>query len=167
MANLTDKQERFVKEYLVDLNATAAYKRAGYSARGNSAEVNASRLLRNAKVEVRVQEAFSERAQRVEVDQDWVLEKLVANVARSMKVEAVYNKDGDEIGEYQYQGSVANKALELVGKHLGMFRNDGAGVNVSVNVDNRPTAKPLKDWTNEELAFYESILGTGELSPDG
>ena len=47
---MTPKQQRFVEEYLVDLNASAAYARAGYVARGNSAEVNASRLLRNAQV---------------------------------------------------------------------------------------------------------------------
>ncbi len=46
---LTAKQKTFVNEYLVDLNATAAYKRAGYTVRGNAAEANASRLLRNAK----------------------------------------------------------------------------------------------------------------------
>ncbi len=44
-AALTPKQERFVAEYLVDLNATAAYRRAGYKARGRSAENAASRLL--------------------------------------------------------------------------------------------------------------------------
>jgi phage terminase small subunit len=38
------RHERFVAEFLIDLNATAAYKRAGYRARGHSAEVNASRL---------------------------------------------------------------------------------------------------------------------------
>lgn len=167
MDGLNDKQIRFVHAMLVEPNATQAYIAAGYKSRGPAAEATASRLLRNHKVAAALTKLREERAERVEVDQDWVLEKLVANVARSMKVEAVYNADGDEIGEYQYQGSVANKALELVGKHLGMFRNDGAGVNVNVNVDNRPTAKPLKDWTNEELAFYESILGTGELSPDG
>jgi phage terminase small subunit len=42
---LTCKQDEFVRHYLVDLNATAAYRRAGYGARGNSAEVNAARLL--------------------------------------------------------------------------------------------------------------------------
>ena len=47
---LSPMQERFVQEYLVDCNATAAYKRAGYKGQGNVAEVNAHRLLRQAKV---------------------------------------------------------------------------------------------------------------------
>ncbi len=47
---LNDMQVRFVEEYLIDLNRTAAYRRAGYKGEGNTAYVNASRLLRNAKV---------------------------------------------------------------------------------------------------------------------
>lgn len=121
MDGLNDKQIRFVHAMLVEPNATQAYIAAGYKSRGPAAEATASRLLRNHKVAVALTKLREERAERVEVDQDWVLEKLVANVDRSMKVEPVYNKEGDEIGEYQYQGSVANKALELVGKHLGMF----------------------------------------------
>ena len=45
MPDLTPKQRRFAEEYCIDLNATAAYLRAGYTARGNSAEAAASRLL--------------------------------------------------------------------------------------------------------------------------
>jgi hypothetical protein len=48
---LTAKQRRFAAEYLQDMNATAAYRRAGYRARGHAAEVNACRLLRNAEVQ--------------------------------------------------------------------------------------------------------------------
>jgi len=50
-SKLTAKQRRFADEYLIDLNATAAYKRAGYAGDGHGAEVNASRLLSNAEVE--------------------------------------------------------------------------------------------------------------------
>jgi phage terminase small subunit len=51
---LTDKQERFVSEYLKDMNATAAYKRSGYVAQGHSAEVNAARLLSKAEIQARI-----------------------------------------------------------------------------------------------------------------
>ena len=43
--SLNHRHRRFVAEYLVDLNATAAYRRAGYKARGHSAEASAARLL--------------------------------------------------------------------------------------------------------------------------
>ena len=49
-AELTERQARFAYEYTVDGNATAAYKRSGYSATGNSAEVGGSKLVRNVKV---------------------------------------------------------------------------------------------------------------------
>jgi phage terminase small subunit len=61
---LTPKQQRFVAEYCVDFNATAAYIRAGYEARGNSAEVSACRLLRNAKVKKAIERKQREVAKR-------------------------------------------------------------------------------------------------------
>ncbi len=75
MAALTAKQKKFADEYLVDLNATAAYRRAGYVAKGNAAEVNASRLLSNAKVQMYIQERMAEREKRTGITQDMVLQR--------------------------------------------------------------------------------------------
>lgn len=71
---LTAKQQRFVDEYLIDLNATQAAIRAGYSA--NTAEQQASRLLTNVKVRAYLAERQSARAGRVEITQDMVLKEL-------------------------------------------------------------------------------------------
>lgn len=71
---LNDMQLRFVEEYLIDLNRTAAYKRAGYKGEGNTAYVNASRLLRNAKVGQAVRDAMDARAKRTQISQDAVLQ---------------------------------------------------------------------------------------------
>lgn len=71
---LNDMQVRFVDEYLIDLNRTAAYKRAGYKGEGNTAYVNASRLLRNAKVSEAVRDAMNARACRTHITQDAVLQ---------------------------------------------------------------------------------------------
>lgn len=71
---LTAKQQRFVDEYLIDLNATQAAIRAGYSA--NTAEQQASRLLTNVKVRAYLSERQSARAGRVEITQDMVLKEL-------------------------------------------------------------------------------------------
>lgn len=73
---LNVRQQRFVEEYLVDLNATAAYRRAGYTATGNAAEVNAARLLRHAQVQIAIGAAQAERLERTRVDADWVLARL-------------------------------------------------------------------------------------------
>lgn len=76
MRKLTDKQERFCEEYIVDLNATAAYQRAGYSATGAAARVNASRLLTNANVAARIQQLKDERSARTLIKADRVLEEF-------------------------------------------------------------------------------------------
>lgn len=71
---LTPKQERFVAEYLIDLNATQAAIRAGYSAK--SAAEQASRLLINVKVAKAVEAAQAARSARTEITQDRVLKEL-------------------------------------------------------------------------------------------
>ena len=72
---LTDKQAAFVREYLVDMNATAAYKRAGYTAQGNAAEAAASRLLSNVKVAAEIEKAQAALAERTEITQEMVLKR--------------------------------------------------------------------------------------------
>jgi phage terminase small subunit len=71
---LTPKQSRFVEEYLVDLNGKQAAIRAGYSAK--AAEVQASRLLRNVKVQQALQAAMQAQSRRSEVRADRVVAEL-------------------------------------------------------------------------------------------
>ena len=76
---LTPKQRIFADEYLADLslNATAAYKRAGYKHRNdNVAAVEASKLLRNPKVAAYIEKRMQDRQQRVEIDADYVIKRL-------------------------------------------------------------------------------------------
>jgi phage terminase small subunit len=75
---LTAKQQRFVEEYLCDLNAAAAYRRAGYAALGNAAEVNAARLLRNAQVAAEIERRKKRRAEQAEIRAEAVLQRLWA-----------------------------------------------------------------------------------------
>ena len=106
MARLTDKQKRFVAEYLVDLNATQAAKRAGYK------DPNIGRqLITKNNVSTAIQEAMSNRETRTEITQDRVLNEL-GKVAFAKAADCT-----DATLKY------ANKlrALELIGKHLGMF----------------------------------------------
>ncbi len=71
-----DAHERFAHEYLVDLNATAAYRRVYPKAKGTTAEVNGCRLLGNAKVAARVGELQSARSQRTQITADMVIAEL-------------------------------------------------------------------------------------------
>ena len=75
MTKLTDKQELFCREYLVDLNATQAAIRAGYSE--NTASEQGARLLVNVKVQNYIQELKQQRNDRNKIDADYVLKRLV------------------------------------------------------------------------------------------
>lgn len=95
MANgkLTPKQEAFIREYLVDLNATAAYKRAGYAAANDHvAAANAHALMRKHEISSAIEAALNERNGRVEVTADRVLLEL-ARVAFS-DPRKLYRADG-------------------------------------------------------------------------
>ena len=103
---LSPKQERFVAEYLIDLNATAAYKRAGYKGQGRSAENAASRLLGNVGVQEAIQVARQRLQQKSELSAQWVLDHL--------KTEA------ERVGEGSSH-SARVKAVELIGKTFALF----------------------------------------------
>lgn len=72
---LNDKQEMFCREYLVDLNATQAAIRAGYS--DKTARSQANRMLTNVDIEKRIQELMSSRSEQLKVDAKYVLRRLV------------------------------------------------------------------------------------------
>ncbi len=120
-ANLTPKQQRFVAEYLIDLNATAAYKRAGYKGTGNSAEVTASQLLSNPKVAKVVKTALDKRSEDLDIDAKYVLTTIRDTIDRCSQAVPVRDKEGGETGEYRFDAGAVLKGAELLGKHLKMF----------------------------------------------
>ena len=105
---LTPKQQRFVDEYLVDLNATQAYLRAGYKVSETVANVNASRLMANAKVQAAIEKRKQDRAQRVEVTQDYVIKTIKDTIERCSSEEC-------------FDPKAVLRGAELLGKHLGIF----------------------------------------------
>ena len=118
-AKLTPKQQRFIDEYLVDLNGTKAAIRAGYSEK--TARQMASENLSKPYIQEAVATAQQVRAGRVGVDQDWVLKNLVMLVERCMQHEPVTGAGGADIGMFTFNASVAQATLQTIGKHLGMF----------------------------------------------
>lgn len=147
---LSARQQRFVDEYLVDLNATQAAIRAGYAERG--ARVQGCRLLAQPNVDAAIQRGAAKRQRRTEIDQDRVLKELAAigfHDARTLfgdggslkppaewdddtaaaiaglEVEELFDGRGDErehIGTLRkIKRNDKVKALELLGRHLKMF----------------------------------------------
>lgn len=99
------KQQRFVVEYLIDLNATAAAARAGYK----HPNQQGPRLLVNVGIAKAIESARSKAAENAEVTREWIIEQLRVNAIQCMAK-----------GE-TFSPSAANKALELLGKEHRMF----------------------------------------------
>ncbi len=112
---LTPKQKRFVAEYLVDLNATAAAIRAGYSKK--TAEVIGYENLRKPQIAQAVRLEMDNLQKRTEVTQDYVIGKL----------REIADKDASDAQDSDLKYSNKIKALELLGKHLGAWepKDDG------------------------------------------
>ena len=81
------------------------------------------------------------RPERAGLTQDWVLGRLREVAERCLQHEAVRDRKGDPTGEYTFNVTGANKALELIGRHLGMFAERQAGQNLNFAV----SAEPLSD----------------------
>lgn len=118
-SDLTPRQRQFVLEYLVDLNATQAAIRAGYSEK--TAEVQGPRLLGNVRVKAAIEEATEQREKRTQITQDYVLNGIRQLVERCIQAEPVRDREGRETGEYRFDAFAALKGYELLGKHLKMF----------------------------------------------
>ena len=147
---LTAKQERFVAEYLVDLNATQAAIRAGYSKR--NADKIGSELLGKTRVAESIKEAQSRREKRTEITQDKVLREIAliafldARKVMSWGPRGVTFLDSDSLSEdvarcvveasqtvTPHGGTIRVKmadklsALKLLGEHLGIFNTKSTG----------------------------------------
>jgi phage terminase small subunit len=122
---LRPKQEAFVREYLVDLNATQAAIRAGYSER--TAKSIGAENLTKPDIRARIDELLLKRSEKLELSAEWVLSKLKDVAERCLtEVEPILAFDYEEkrmmeTGEYKFDSQGANRALELIGKHLKMF----------------------------------------------
>jgi phage terminase small subunit len=146
VADLTPKQARFVEEYLIDLNATDAARRAGYSAK--TAEQQGPRLLGNVGVAAAIQAAISARSARTQVTADRVVEELARLGFSDMREFAEWGAAGVKLrnsdtlpddaarcvaevsqtiteggGSLKFKLHDKKGALELLGRHLGMFND--------------------------------------------
>lgn len=138
---LTPKQKKFCDEYLIDLNATQAAIRAGY--KKDYADRMAYKLVENSRVKEYIQECMKEREKRTETKQDRAINEIAkiafANITDYVQIKnnevkiietekltndqkaAIINiKQGANGIEIKMADKI--KALELLGRHLGMFK---------------------------------------------
>ena len=154
--SLTARQARFVSEYLVDLNATQAAIRAGYSPSG--ARAHACRLLMKEDVKAAVEKAM---ARRTQLCQDEVIEDLrelrdICMGRRSVKIMTIVKnaREGTaepvEVEGMMFEPASANRALELLGKHMKMFTDKmdmtSNGQTLQSGVLLVPPVPSLSEW---------------------
>ncbi len=156
MAKLSPKQQLFADEYLIDLNATQAAIRAGYSPK--TADQQGSRLLTIVKVRTYIEQKMAERSRRTGINQDRVLQELAKiafvkatdlidpkdasvlenasdddlAVIQSIKVKESWGEKGSSV-EREIKLADKTRSLEMLGRHLGMF-NDKLDVNATQKV---------------------------------
>ena len=140
---MTKKQKLFIEEYLIDLNATQAAIRAGYSA--ESAYSIGQENLKKPEIRARIEQAMAERSKRTGVNADRIIMELAkiafVNAMDVIDTESATIKDdaapedtaaiqsvkvktfGEDGLEREIKMADKLKALELLGKHLGMFKD--------------------------------------------
>lgn len=125
---MKDRQRQFVEEYLIDLNATQAAIRAGYSKK--SAAYIGMENLRKPHIAAAIQAEMDKRSAKAELTAAYVLESIQEVAERCMQRVPVMVGQGenrtqlvDEEGNHvwAFDASGANKSLELLGKHLKLF----------------------------------------------
>ncbi len=131
MANLTAKQQRFCDEYLIDLNATQAAIRAGYSKKRASEQ--AYQLLQKTTVQDFIKQRMDEKEKKLIADQDEVLQYLTAVLRGSSKASVLARDDigADRVIEKPPDEKERLKAAELLGKRYGIYSE-------KVSVDMKP-----------------------------
>ena len=142
---LTDKKERFCREYVIDYNQTKAAIRAGYAEK--SAAKKGCSLMKEPEVAAYIRQLQTEQKERLMLTSDHVLLELWDVYQKCMQAVPVEEWDYDlhtmvKTGEYQFDSKGATKALEMIGKHLGMFDK---------NEDTDPDAGPVFITGEDEL----------------
>ena len=132
---LTAREERFCIEYLVDLNATQAAIRAKYSKK--TAGAIGSENLKKPHISARIKELQFKVAEKIGIDINWITTRFKEISDRCMQavpvmefdatIKMMDQKTNDEgKGVWEFDSSGANKATELLGKHIGYFEVDNS-----------------------------------------
>lgn len=157
---LTSKQQRFVEEYLIDLNGTQAAIRAGYSKK-TAAEIGAENL-KKPQIAAAVQAEMDGRSRRTEITADYVLESIVSTMERCKQAEPVFDRKGDHVEvetpdggtarAYTFNAAGVLKGAELLGKHLKLF-TEKVELSGAIDINHR----------EEALAEIDALFGPTDI----
>ena len=144
---LSQKQKRFGREYMVDLNVAAAYVRAGYSEKG--AQSGGSRLLRDPRIQAYIAELEAEATERAGLTIDGVLNNL---------------REDRDAARAAGQYGPAVRADELLGKYLAMFTDVNKNIDVpDIPVEDAVTEMCTKNGVVHEIARALIMQGVEAL----
>lgn len=158
---ITAKQRRFAEEYVVDLNATQAAKRAGYSE--NSAHVQGPRLLDNADIQAAILDMRADRSKRTGIDAAWLLNRLADEAEAD--VADLYDDNGNlkpvkEWPKIWRQGLVAGLDVEMV-KAGGSDPDAGMSIIKKIRLSDRVKRLELIGKHIGVKAFEETVRVKG------
>ena len=140
---LNEKQKQFCEEYIIDLNGTQAAIRAGYSKK--TANEQAAQLLAKLSIQEYIQKIKNKRSERVKYSQDELMRDILEVKNRCMQAVPVMVFDKEEKcmvqatengdGVWKFDSNGANKALDMLAKHVGFYETDNKqkAFNISVN----------------------------------
>lgn len=163
---LTPKQEKFCQEYMIDLNATQAAIRAGYSEK--TAYSMASENLRKPEIQKYIQELQEGIKKRNRISQDEIIQDLIEIKNRCLqnvpvmyfdKIDKEWKQEGADCGEpvYKFDANGANKALDLLGKITGAFKEDNKQKQTVLNPVHKVFITEEQDKLVDKL--IDEVLG--------
>jgi phage terminase small subunit len=120
---ITEQHRVFAMEYTRTWNARAAYQKLHPHSKYNSAKVLGIRMLQNKNVQLYLDYLAKKKNERYEITKDQIMKDLDTVKRQAMNAVPAFDKDGEFTGEFRFDGSVANKSIELQGKEIGMFVN--------------------------------------------
>ncbi len=126
--DLEDKEKLFCELYVNthNHNGTGAYLQAYQADSYGAAATGASRLVKKTNIQLYINHLNDERSKKLKVSSSFVITGLMENYFRCMQAEPIIGADGEPIGIYKHNPNAANKALELIGKHLDMWEKGSA-----------------------------------------
>ena len=128
------KHEAFARELAKGSSQAESYASAGY----RPSDQHASRLASDGKVLARVAELTARITDAVMLTREWVLERLIANANAAME---------------ERDGNVANRALELLGKELGMFVDRSEHTLKNYDISDKP-GPTIEEWQDKHVTSH-------------